>query len=515
MYCIIIMNKFRDLFTEKPQKKSAYHKDMLKSYNNIVNKELYDLFYSPVHSVDIDYISVLKVIEKQSIIGKDHILFKNYQKVHAKSLSDNIVIPYLDITKGELRDLILISDPDDCERIAMKHTKKMPNFEPLLYDSLISTTDLKQWKSQRIEYVNAFNPLELNNIIKISEKRAEKCSKLLMRKARYGRDKVNMSEFFLNETLAQLQLAMFGVSNEFQEKTNKEIREAFGGKGEGNARKYAFNLLEEINRSNGPLSLSFKDRKYDLSSKTEHYGNALLFTFAGHDTTGHTLTWLLFELGKNQSWQRKLQREVDHFWDIQEKDKITTKDFRRLPFMTRCIMETLRLHTAVPNGTFRELIEDDEIRGKKGMVKIPKGTYVQIFNYSRHLNKDLWGEDAEDFNPEREFEGNELWNNEIHAFYNPSTKRFSPFTYGPRDCIGKNFAQLEMRLILLHLFRKFHFILDDKQNKEIFNNYEINKGTMGPMDIYQPLNYDNKGFRPFNMGMYMNVIPRKKLNTSL
>jgi len=178
-------------------------------------------------------------------------------------------------------------------------------------------------------------------------------------------------------------------------------------------------------------------------------------------------------------------------------------------------METLRLHTAVPNGTFRELIEDEEIRGKNGMVKVPKGTYVQIFNYSRHLNKDLWGEDAEDFNPEREFKGNEIWNDEIHAFYNPSTKRFSPFTYGPRDCIGKNFSQLEMRLILLHLFKDFHFILDDKQNKEIFNNHEINKATMGPMDVYNPINYDNKGFRPFNTGMYVNVIPRRKLNSGL
>ena len=509
------MNKFRDLFTEKPNKRSAYHKDSLKNYDRVINEELYDDFYSPVQFLETDYINILKVIEKQSLLGKDHILFKNYQKNYGKSLSCNIVVPYLDLVNEKLTDLIVISDPDDSKRITMKHTKKMPNFKPLLYDSLISTTDLKQWKKQRLEYVNAFSPIELNNIMIISEKRAEKCSKLLMKKARYGRDKVNMSEFFLNETLAQLQLAMFGVSQEFQKKTNKEIREAFGGKGQGNARKYAIDLLEEINFSNGPLSLSFKDRKKDLTSTTEEYGNALLFTFAGHDTTGHTLTWLLFELCKNQTWQKKLQREVDHFWDIQQKNKITTKDFRRLPFMTRCIMETLRLHTAVPNGTFRELIEDDEIKGKKGMVKILKGTYVQIFNYSRHLNKELWGEDAEDFNPEREFNGNELWNNEIHAFYNPSTKRFSPFTYGPRDCIGKNFAQLEMRLILLHLFKKFNFILDDKQNKEIFNNIEINKATMYPMDIYQPINYNNKGTRPFNSGMYVNVIPRRKLKSYL
>ena len=390
----------------------------------------------------------------------------------------------------------------------MKHTKKMPNFVPLLHDSLISTTDVKQWKGQRMEFVEAFSPIELNSILSVSHERAKKCKKLLWDISKQGKRKVNMSDFFLNETLAQLQLAMFGLSEEFQENTNKKIRDAFGGKGKGYARQYALDLIEEIKKSKGPLSQSFNDIKN--STDTQEYGNALIFSFAGHDTTGHTLTWLLFELSKNQTWQRKLQREVDHFWNIQGDDKITTKDFRRLPFMTRCIMETLRLHTAVPNGTFRELIEDDEIRGKNGMVRVPKGTYVQIFNYSRHLNPELWGEDCEDFNPERKFEGNELWNDEVHAFYNPSSKRFSPFTYGPRDCIGKNFSQLEMRLILLEIFKHFNFILDDKQNREIFNNHEINRATMGPMDVYDTINYDNKGMRPFNTGMYVRIIPRKQ-----
>jgi cytochrome P450 len=42
--------------------------------------------------------------------------------------------------------------------------------------------------------------------------------------------------------------------------------------------------------------------------------------------------------------------------------------------------------------------------------------------------------------------------------YNPSSDRFSPFTYGPRSCMGMNFAQMEMRLILVHLFRNFQVI---------------------------------------------------------
>ena len=508
------MEKFRDLFTDIDiNKTSLYHRKNLVNANKKVNKKLYSLLYSPVKNLKQDYINILLTIENQSKIGKDHILFKNFQHLHAKSLSDNIVVPYLNIENYELTDLIILNNPEDCYKIANKHIKKMPNFESLLHDSIISTTDTKHWKNQRLDLVEAFSPIELNNILHISEKRAQKCASLLWKISKNGTEKVNMSDFFLNETLAQLQLAMFGVSNDFQEKTNKRIRDAFGGKGKGYARKYAFELLEEIKNSNGPLSQSIKDRVPETD--TEQYGNALILSFAGHDTTGHTLSWLLYELCKNQSWQRRLQREVDNFWKNQGDNKITTKDFKKLPFMTRCIMETLRLHTAVPNGTFRELTEDSQIHGKKGLVNVPKGTYIQIFNYSRHLNPLLWGDDVNDFNPNREFKGNELWNGEIHAFYNPSTDRFSPFTYGPRDCIGKNFSQLEMRLILLYILKDYNFILSSKQNREIFNNHGINKATLAPMDVYNPINTYNKGFRPFNTGMYVYIYPRKVDNSFL
>ena len=502
-------SNLKDLFTERNSiQDSLYNDNMLSKYAKKSNKELYDLIYSPVKNYNDEYLTILKSIEKQSKIGKDHILFHNYQKYLGCGLSDNIIIPYLDIHNLVLTDLILLSNPNDSERIAKKHIKKMPNFKPLLYDSIISTTDSKHWKNQRLDLVQAFSPSDLNNIMEISNRRASKCSDLLWKISKQGIKEVNMSDFFLNETMAQLQLAMFGVSDKFQKETNTKIRAAFGGKGKGYARKYALKLIDEIKKSNGPLSDILNERKPETN--TELYGNALILSFAGHDTTGHTLTWLVYELAKNQSWQRKLQREVDQFWKDQKNKKITTKDFKRLHFMTRCIMETLRLHTAVPNGTFRELIEDEIIMGKNGKnVNIPKGTYVQIFNYSRHLNPELWGEDSYDFNPNREFRENEIWNNEGHAFYNPSSDRFSPFTYAPRDCIGKNFAQLEMRLILLNIFKNYHFILDEKQNEEIFNNIEVNKATMGPMDIYDPINYHNKGFRPFNNGMYVKIIKRK------
>ena len=54
-----------------------------------------------------------------------------------------------------------------------------------------------------------------------------------------------------------------------------------------------------------------------------------------------------------------------------------------------------------------------------------------------------------EFNPDREWQGNEIWgsgweNEENGKFHgsNPNSARFSPFTFTPRDCLGKNFAQM-------------------------------------------------------------------------
>ena len=188
----------------------------------------------------------------------------------------------------------------------------------------------------------------------------------------------------------------------------------YNGKNIEYGREFAFDLIKETKTSNGPLSNAFNNRNDENITKKEIVGNALIFSFAGHDTTANTLTWLIYELSKNIELQEKLQNEVDIFWENQNNKEIVYKDFKRLPFMTRCIMETLRLWTPIPNGTFRELIEDDYITGINGQqVLLSKGTYIQIPNWTRHRNKELWGDDVNTFNPNREFIDDELWNNTV------------------------------------------------------------------------------------------------------
>ena len=494
-------NKIHQFGSSKP---IITHGSNLHYSNNTSNKNnngdnLYNLIYSPGNTK-----SVLCEINDEIKKGKLHILYNQYGKTYG--FNENIIIPYFDEVNKKYTDLIVLNNPDDVEHIASNHVKKSPYLKKHLYESIISTTQVESWKEQRRHYGQAFSIEHYKDMIHVSNKRTKVCVSLLNRMISNNSSNngvIDMYNFLLNETLAQLQLALLGVSDEFQEKTNPRIRASFRGEDDLYAREYAFHLLHEVKSSKCPLGKIMAERQIK-KNKREDFGNALIFTFAGHDTTANTLTWLIFELCRNRNYYDRFQLEVENYWkkkSAEESKDIVYDDFKTLPFMTCAIMETLRLWTSIPNGTTRELVKDDYIIGKNNKkVKIPKGTYVQIPNWTRHRNPLLWGNDCNRFNPFRNFKDEELWNNSIFASYNPATNRFSPFTYGPRDCIGKNFSQIEMRIILLNLFKNFRFSIPDEQLKTYNDdNISFNSATLSPRNI------NNKELNDSSAAMFFKV----------
>jgi len=435
----------------------------------------------------------------QSIMfGQNHVFIeKTMEQLKTRS---NICLPLLHQwistetdRKPRIDNLVIINHPADAERICKDHVKKAPIFKSFLYDSIISTTDNEDWLSQRGDMNIAFIPkLSLQKVFPISQKRAIKCSQLLKEISDNYLKPVNMSEFFLNETQAQLQLGMFGFSDEFEQRTNKKIRDAFSGIKLEYTDQFSKEALEETRVSKGPLS-----KLFDLSEdKLKNKGNMLIFAFAGHDTTGHTLTWLLYELCKHPTYKQELIKEIDDYW---LKNSVESYDtFNELPFMTKCITEALRMWPALANGTYRELEHDEVITGIDGFpVNVNKGTYVQIMNWQRHRSEELWGKSVNTFNPHRKFKDSEIWDHKGFGTYNVSSDRFSPFTYGPRNCIGKNFSHMEMRLILLNIFKYYDFHLSKEQ--ETVDVEGLNLFTMGPKSIK----------KDELIGLYVDVVPRK------
>ena len=465
-----------------------------KSINNLLNTEIDKSIF--IGNLSIEK-SICSSYFKSILLGYNHVfiskLLENY------TMSTNICLPLLHQWNGspQIDNLVIISNTNDAERICKKHIKKAPVFKQLLNTSIISTTDNDDWKEQRQNMNLAFMPkLSLQKIFPKSQERAQECSELLKDLTNNFSKPININDFFLNETQAQLQLSMFGFSDEFQEKTNKKIRDVFSGKNTEYAEEFVQTVIQELQLSNGPLSEVIQTSK-DLEQLA---GNILIYAFAGHDTTGHTLTWLIYELCKHPEYKQQLIKEIDNYWENNIEESYNT--FDQLPFMTKCITETLRLWPALANGTYRELETDEVISGLNGEpVTIPKGTYCQIINWTRHRNPELWGDDVNSFNPNRNFENSEIWDYKGFGTTHVSSDRFSPFTYGPRHCIGKNFSQMEMRLILLNLFKYYDFELDTHQKNTINDdNYMgLNLFTMGPLNIYDTDEI---------LGMFVHVIPR-------
>lgn len=479
-------------------------------------------------------IAMLHTVDLAMRRGTDVYLWAKWQLEYGdRGLASNIAVPVLIQQKAAAR--VIVADPEDAERIARTHVRKDGSFEPILFDSVIATVDNEFWRVQRQHLAEVFMPLSsLAKILPVSAARAKLCAERLAVAAAAG--PVDISDFFLHEAQAQLQLALLGLPEEFMDATNADIRHNFMATPDAPIGKLSEAMAEVMKRAkedqtlalpsdprpvHGPLSRALQTSPDVGVGPAANYGNALLILFAGHDTTGHCMTWLLLELCRHPEYQRELQREVDAYFEMLDGREPTYEDLGQLSFLDRCITETLRLWNSVPNGTFRQLQFDDHVKGEGGKdVLLPKGTFVQVLTWSRHRNPDLWGPDVDEWNPHRHFEPGELTSVAggcPMAAKNPQSARFSPFVHAPRSCLGRNFAQMEMHLIIPQLLRKLDFSLappyDRLQNVATGSTIQgadhdfrgCNRGTMGPLSLEPP---EMPWGKIYNYALKLNVRPR-------
>jgi cytochrome P450 len=105
----------------------------------------------------------------------------------------------------------------------------------------------------------------------------------------------------------------------------------------------------------------------------------------------------------------------------------------------------------------REAAEDVVIAG----VPIPKGTTIHICPQVIHSHRGVWGTDASVFDPDR-------WDRLTRDQASPYASE--AFINGPRVCIGRAFAMLEYKTLLIGLVRKWRFSrLDQEQDLEVLN----------------------------------------------
>ncbi|KHN48226.1 Carotene epsilon-monooxygenase, chloroplastic, partial [Glycine soja] len=139
--------------------------------------------------------------------------------------------------------------------------------------------------------------------------------------------------------------------------------------------------VEEYVNDSDPSILRFLLASREEVSSVQLRDDLLSLLVAGHETTGSVLTWTLYLLSKDSSSLAKAQEEVDR---VLQGRRPTYEDIKDLKFLTRCIIESLRLYPHPPVLIRRAQVPDE----LPGGYKLDAGQDIMISVYNIHRSSE-------------------------------------------------------------------------------------------------------------------------------
>ena len=372
-------------------------------------------------------------------------------------------------------DLYVVNDPLEVKRIMVDEVKSFPKsellhrlLEPLLGESIFTTSG-ETWKRQRELLRPSFEMTKISKVFDLMSAAAGDMMSRLEKKEGIFIDADEEMTFVTADVIFRTIM-----STKLDEKQGKEILKAFTFFQEQSVRTamrkmfkipawLSFllgerkrikagefirkNLADIIKPRYEEYEKNYKQRNDILDSllrvvdaKTNERFSfkelldqvAMLF-LAGHETTASSLTWTLYCLCIDETWQERAFLEIQ---ELTKGEKLEIKHLRQLKVLNNIFKEALRLYP--PVGFFaRSPKHDTKIRDKQ----IKKGCGVVVAPWLIHRHTKLW-KDPNEFRPDR--------------FDEPYNKdAYMPFGMGERICIGQGFAVQEALIILANILSKY------------------------------------------------------------
>ncbi|XP_073833000.1 cytochrome P450 4g1-like [Musca autumnalis] len=164
--------------------------------------------------------------------------------------------------------------------------------------------------------------------------------------------------------------------------------------------------------------------------------------FEGHDTTAAGSSFALCLLGIHQDVQQRVFEEQQAIFGDDLNRDCTFADTLQMSYLERVICETLRLYPPVPLIARKA---EEDVHLKSGPFTIAKGTTVVLLQYFVHRSAKFYP-DPDKFNPDN-FLPERAANRHYYAFI--------PFSAGPRSCVGRKFAMLQLKVLLSTIIRNY------------------------------------------------------------
>ncbi|KNG49528.1 cytochrome p450 protein [Stemphylium lycopersici] len=185
-------------------------------------------------------------------------------------------------------------------------------------------------------------------------------------------------------------------------------------------------------------------------TRGEMDANSSLFMIAGTETTATLLSGLTYLLLRNPECMKQLNDEIRG--EFASADDMTMERLAALPYLTACIKEAFRVYPPVPLGLPRITPANGSTVGDHF---VPPNTIMMIPQHAMYMDKSNFKRPKE-FLPQRWLGDKEFDSDERQCL--------QPFSVGSRDCVGKNMAYHEMRLIAAKVYYNFDLELCPESN---------------------------------------------------
>ncbi|KAM7305825.1 cytochrome P450 4V2 [Ixodes scapularis] len=197
--------------------------------------------------------------------------------------------------------------------------------------------------------------------------------------------------------------------------------------------------LEDSNKRKSFLDILLRMHLEDGTLTEDQVRDEVATVFiGGFDTTATAASYTLYLLGHYPEIQAKVHRELDEVFGDDWDRPVTLEDMKNLKYLECVIKESMRLYPPVP-VVARNIDEDMKV----GEFTIPRGTVAFAVIFALHRHPRVY-ENPNDFIPERFLEKKER-----HPY------AYVPFSGGSRNCIGQRFAQIEDKIMLAQILRRF------------------------------------------------------------
>ncbi|KAF7861953.1 hypothetical protein EAF04_007834 [Stromatinia cepivora] len=180
---------------------------------------------------------------------------------------------------------------------------------------------------------------------------------------------------------------------------------------------------------------------------------ALNYLSAGRDTTAQALTWAFYLLMRHPKVMHKVRQEIVSLNnDHPHRESISYKP-TVVPYIMAVFYETLRLYPPVPF----------EIKQCEQATTLPDGTFLPKHAvlvwcpWAMNRSKSTWGEDSDDFRPERWLEDGVL--------ISKTAFEYPVFNGGPRTCLGKKMAEIVVAQVIATLMVNLDFLPIDQKER--------------------------------------------------